>query len=141
MKQAICTFGGLLGGMIAAGFGGWDQAMTTLLIFMAADYLTGLAVAGVFHRSGKTESGALNSNVGFRGLCKKGVCLLIVLVAARLDLLLGVEFMRDAVIIAFIINELISILENAGLMGVPIPEALKRGLDLLQRRSGGTDKT
>lgn len=132
MKYAICTFCGVIGGAIASAFGGWNQAMATLLIFMAVDYITGMIVAGVFHRSGKTESGTLSSNVGFRGLIKKGVCLLIVLVAARLDLLLGIEYMRDAVIIAFILNELISIVENAGLMGIPIPAVIKKAIDVLQ---------
>lgn len=137
MKQSICAFLGVIGGAIASAFGGWNMALTTLIIFMAVDYFSGLIVAAVFHRSRKTESGALNSNVGFRGLCKKGMMLLVVLVAARLDLLLGANFVRDTVCIGMIANELISILENAGLMGVPIPKVLSKAIDVLQDKANG----
>lgn len=137
MKQSICTFLGVIGGAIASAFGGWTGAMTTLIIFMAVDYLSGLVVAGVFHRSRKTDTGALNSNVGFKGLCKKGMMLLVVLVSARLDLLLGSNFVRDAACIGLIANELISILENAGLMGIPIPKVLSGAIEVLQQKAEG----
>lgn len=139
MKQIICTYAGVIGGMIASALGGWDGALATLLGFMAVDYVTGLLVAGVFHRSDKSDSGALSSNAGFRGLTKKGVMLLMVLLGARLDAFLGLSFFRDSVIIAFLTNELISILENAGLMGIPIPAALRRALDLLRSREDGRE--
>ena len=139
MKQIICTYAGVIGGMVASALGGWDGALATLLGFMAVDYVTGLLVAGVFHRSDKSDSGALSSNAGFRGLTKKGVMLLMVLLGARLDAFLGLSFFRDSVIIAFLTNELISILENAGLMGIPIPAALRRALDLLRSREDGRE--
>ena len=139
MKQIVCTYAGVIGGMIASALGGWDGALATLLGFMAVDYVTGLLVAGVFHRSDKSDSGALSSNAGFRGLTKKGVMLLMVLLGARLDAFLGLSFFRDSVIIAFLTNELISILENAGLMGIPIPAALRRALDLLRGRENGEE--
>jgi len=139
MKQIVCTYAGVIGGMIASALGGWDGALATLLGFMAVDYVTGLLVAGVFHRSDKSDSGALSSNAGFRGLTKKGVMLLMVLLGARLDAFLGLSFFRDSVIIAFLTNELISILENAGLMGIPIPAALRRALDLLRSREDGRE--
>lgn len=136
MKTEVCALAGIIGGAAASALGGWDQSLITLIVFMAVDYITGLIVAGVFHRSGKTDSGTLSSNVGFKGLVKKGVMLLVVLMAARLDLLLGVAFVRDAVIIAFILNELISIVENSGLMGVPIPPVIKKAIDMLQDNAG-----
>ena len=139
MKQIICTYAGVIGGMITSALGGWDGALATLLGFIAVDYVTGLLVAGVFHRSDKSDSGALSSNAGFRGLTKKGVMLLMVLLGARLDAFLGLSFFRDSVISAFLTNELISILENAGLMGVPIPAALRRALDLLRSREDGRE--
>lgn len=136
LKNLIITIIGVIGSFISYLFGGLDMALTTLLIFMAIDYITGLVVAAVFHKSNKTESGSLNSRAGWKGLCKKGITLLIVLVAARLDLVMGVTFIRDGVIIAYIANELLSIIENAGLMGIPIPgpitkaiETLKKGID------------
>ena len=134
LKITICTAVGLIGSSIAAAFGGWDAAMITLIIFMAVDYLTGLIVAGVFHNSPKSEGGTLESKAGWKGLCRKGMTLLIVLIAARLDMLLGTSFIRDAVIIAYIANEAISIIENAGLMGVPIPAAIRKAVEVLQQK-------
>lgn len=85
LKITICTAVGLIGSSMAAAFGGWDAAMITLIIFMAVDYLTGLIVAGVFHNSPKSEGGTLESKAGWKGLCRKGMTVLIVLIAARLN--------------------------------------------------------
>ena len=135
MKGTLCSYIGIIGGMISAAFGGWDAALTTLVIFMMIDYLTGIIVAGVFHKSRKTESGALESITGFKGLLRKGIQLLIVLIACRLDMLIGgSSFIRDAVVIAFITNETISIMENAGLMGIPMPKAIKKAIDILKTK-------
>lgn len=147
MKNFLCAEIGIIGSVVARLFGGWDSALSTLIIFMAVDYITGLIVAGVFHRSKKSGSGALESDAGLKGLCKKGVMLLVVLVAYRLDLVTGLDFIRDAAIIAFIANEAISIVENAGLMGVPMPKAVMRAIDILKERmdedenGGGADRT
>ena len=134
MKGYVTTAFGVVCGFITSLFGGWDAALTTLVIFMGIDYVTGLIVAGVFHNSGKTESGALKSRAGWKGLCRKGVTLLIVLVAVRLDIALGSTFIRDAVVIAFIANETISIIENAGLMGIPIPRVIINAIEVLQKK-------
>ena len=138
MKTTICTALGVVGSVIASAFGGWDAAMTTLLVFMGVDYLTGLVVAGVFHTSPKTENGALESRAGWKGMCRKGVTLLIILVACRLDLVMGSTFIRDAAIIAFIANETISIIENAGLMGVPIPAVVVKAIEVLKENAEHT---
>jgi toxin secretion/phage lysis holin len=114
--------------------GGWDGVIITLLIFMSIDYITGLVVAGVFHKSSKSETGALESRAGWKGLAKKCVTLLFVVVAVRLDMLTGASYIRDAVCIGYIINELISITENAGLMGVPIPGVITRSIELLKQK-------
>lgn len=137
MKDIILGTAGIAGAVIASWFGGWTAAMTTLLVFMGIDYLTGILVAGVFHASPKTEDGTLESRAGWKGLVRKGMTLLIVLVAARIDLLLGTTYFRDGVCIAFIVNELLSIIENAGLMGVPIPDALSKAIELLKKKSDG----
>lgn len=131
----ICATLGAIGGAIAAAFGGWTHSLTTLLIVMAADYVTGLIVAGVFKKSPKTETGGLESKAGWKGLFRKGGTLLVVLVAVRLDIELGTTYIRDAVVIAFIINEIVSLVENAGLMGVPIPDPIKNGIDLLKKKT------
>lgn len=131
---------GLIGSLIASLFGGWDTGLITLVIFMTADYFSGLVVAGVFHNSNKTDTGALESKAGWKGLCKKGMTLLFVLIAYRLDLVIGTSYIRDAVIIAFITNELISIVENAGLMGLPMPSVITKAIDILQKKSESEDK-
>ena len=136
-KQMICTAVGAVGSFIASIFGGWDTALATLLIFMAVDYITGLLVAGVFHASPKSENGALESKAGFKGLIRKGLVLVVILVACRMDMLLGVNYIRDAACIAFIVNELISMVENFGLMGVPFPEPIKEAIELLQKMGDG----
>lgn len=135
MKELFCAAAGIIGGTIAQICGGWDGALTTLVIFMAVDYLTGLIVAGVFHKSGKSESGALESRAGFKGLCRKGMMLLIVLVACRLDLMIGSDFIHECVVIAFAANETISIIENAGSMGIPIPAVLSQAVQALKSKS------
>lgn len=135
MKEMICAGIGAVGGVIASAFGGWDAALATLLIFMAIDYASGLIVAGVFRNSPKTESGTLESRAGWKGLCRKAVTLLFVLIAYRLDLVIGVNYIRDAVIIGFIANELISIVENAGLMGIPLPAVIENAVDILTQKS------
>lgn len=135
--NGLCAILGIFGGAIAALFGGWSSSLTTLVIFMAIDYLTGLLVAGVFHASNKTDGGALESRAGFKGLIRKGMMLLVVLVACRLDLVIQSNFIRDACIVGFITNETISIVENAGLMGIPIPPVIVRAIEVLKQK---TDK-
>lgn len=125
---------GVVGGAISSYLGGWDTALQTLIIFMALDYITGLIVAGVFHKSTKSESGALESRAGFKGLCRKGVALLIVLMGCQLDLMAGTDFIRDTCVIAFVTNEALSIIENAGLMGVPVPEVITKGIEILKSK-------
>ena len=137
-KNILISIVGIVGSAIASAFGGWTTGLTTLVIFMAIDYLTGLITAGVFHKSTKTDSGTLESRAGFKGLCRKGVMLLVVLVACRLDLTLSTTYIKDAVIIAFIANEAISIIENAGLMGVPMNDTLKNAIDVLQKKGSGS---
>lgn len=135
MKNLICTVTGIVGSLVASFFGGWTASLTTLLIFMIIDYATGLIVAGVFHASKKTDSGALESRAGFKGLCRKGMILLFVLIGYRLDLAIGTTYIRDAVCIGFVANELISIVENAGLMGIPIPKVINKAIDILTKKT------
>ena len=139
-RSSVCGFIGFIGSLIASQFGGWDAALSTLILFMAVDYITGLVVAGVFHASPKSKDGALESRAGWKGLCRKGVTLLVVLVACHLDTVMGSNFIRDATVIAFIANETLSIIENAGLMGVPIPKALTGAIEILKQKSEQDNK-
>lgn len=135
MKRVICTVVGMVGGFIASLFGGWSMGLVTLLIFMSIDYLSGLIVAGVFHNSPKTGTGTLESRAGWKGLCRKCMTLLFVLIAYRLDLALGINYIRDSVILGFMTNELISIVENAGLMGLPLPAVITKAIDVLTKKA------
>ena len=135
IKNILCAVLGVIGSSISTLFGGWDAALTTLIIFMAIDYVSGVIVAGVFHKSSKSDTGGLNSHIGWQGICRKGITLAIVLIACRLDLLIGTSYIKDAVIIAFCANELISIVENAGLMGLPIPNVIIKAIDVLKEKS------
>ncbi len=134
MKQGICTALGMTGGLVAAGFGGWDAALGALVVCMAVDYLSGSLVALVFCKSQKSETGAYNSAYGWKGLCKKGMQLLFVLVAVQMDAMLGADYIRDAVCIGFCTNEVLSIVENLGLAGIPMPQAVVKALEQLQKK-------
>ena len=133
MKQMICTTLGVLGGALSWIFGGWDAALVALLICMGVDYLSGSIVALVFHNSRKTDTGAYDSGYGLKGLCKKCLMLLFVLAAVQMDRVLDVDYVRDAVCIGFCTNEILSITENLGLAGVPLPQAVVHALEQLQK--------
>ena len=137
VKKQFCAAVGILGGWAAHLMGGWNAALGALIICMSVDYLTGLLVAGIFHASPKSKGGGLESRAGWKGLVRKFVTLLIVLVAHQMDLLMGISYVRDTVIIGFCANECISILENAGLMGLPVPKFLAKVLDQLMEKAGG----
>ena len=134
MKETICTALGVAGAALAAAFGGWDTALMALVVCMAVDYLSGSIVALVFHKSNKSETGAYTSAYGLKGLCKKGLMLLFVLVAVQMDRVLGADYVRDAVCIGFCSNEVLSIVENLGLAGVPMPQAVVKALEQLQKK-------
>lgn len=134
MKHFVNGFLGVSGSVIAFLFGGWTQSLAVLVIFMGIDYLTGLLTA-VVGRSEKTETGGLSSAVGFKGLARKVLVLLFVLIGAQLDRLLGSTFVKDAICISYILNELLSIIENAGVLGVPIPAVIRKVIDLLNKKA------
>ena len=125
-------------GAVAGALGGWSWLMTVLLACMAADYLSGTIVAWL-GRSEKTEYGGLSSKVGAKGLVRKGLMLLVVLVAALLDRALGQNnaMFRDAVCWFYIANEGISLMENLSLAGVPFPQKLKELLGEKAEEAGG----
>ena len=126
---------------LMAGYTDFSYALTaTLIVFMALDYATGLIVAGVFHKSSKSETGALESKAGWKGLCRKCMSLLFVLIAHRLDLALNINYIRDAVILGFMTNELISIVENAGLMGIPLPSVITKAIDVLTKKAESSNQ-
>ena len=132
MKETLCTVFGLMGSALCWAFGGWDAALTALVICMCVDYISGSLVALVFHNSRKSETGSYNSTYGLKGLCKKCMMLLFVIVAVQADNLMGGDFVRDAVCIGFATNEILSIVENLGLAGIPMPQVVVKALEQLQ---------
>ena len=137
IKDVILAVLAALGAFITNALGGWDAVLNLLVAMMAADYITGLAVAAVFKRSNKSESGTLDSKAGFRGLVKKCAILLLVYIAVLLDAAVGTHYVRSAVVLFFIGNEGLSLLENIGLMGVEYPAALRNMLEALREKGDG----
>lgn len=131
MKATICAAAGIVGALVASFLGGWDTALQTLVVFMAIDYATGIIVAAVFKASSKSENGGLDSGVGLKGLLRKLAMLCGVTMAYYLDKVAGTDFVRDATCLAFVCNEGLSIIENFGLMGVPIPAPIRNAIDVL----------
>lgn len=135
----VCTAAGVVGGIVATLFGGWTAGLKALVLLMAIDYLSGLVVAGIFHKSPKSPNGGLESKAGLKGLVRKIFILALVAVAHLVDVLLlsslGIDFVRDAATIGFCANEAISIMENAGLMGIPLPKVLRKAIDLLRAKA------
>lgn len=122
-----------LAGFIAGLFGEWNTMLTILVVMMAADYISGLIVAGC-HKSPKTEGGGLDSKVGFIGIAKKAFIMLLVLVATMLDRAIGngTSIFQSSLVLYYIANEGLSILENAALLGVRFPDKLKRALETMK---------
>ncbi len=124
-----------VGAVIANSLGGWDTGLQTLVILMAVDYVTGVLCALVWKKSPKSTNGTFESNASFRGLIRKMVILLCVLVACRVDVYTGTDMARDAVILFFIANDGLSIVENLGIMGVPIPPAIQNAFAALKGKA------
>ncbi|HDR6315197.1 phage holin family protein [Bacillus wiedmannii] len=125
LKVFIATFGGFCGYFL----GGWDATLKVLVTMAIIDYLTGVIAAGF--------NGELKSKVGFKGIAKKVVLFLLVAAATQVDVIMGTNSaVREATIFLFIGNELLSLLENAGRMGITLPSALTNAVEIL----GGKQK-
>lgn len=133
-----------VGGMIVGMFGGWTTGSKVLVILMVVDYITGIFCALAGH-STKTESGHFWSQVAFLGLLKKFMIMVVILVAAKLDSVLGggsaasgaegVVLFRSAAEFFYIASEGLSIVENAGLLGVPVPKGVQQALEVLREKN------
>lgn len=134
-KTKIIAVISAAGSVIAHALGGWDTALAVLICCMAADYITGLALALVWQKSGKSSTGAFSSAASIKGLLRKGGMLIIVWVGVMLDRVTGVDYVRTAVILFFVANEGLSILENTAVMGVPYPRFLKAALEAMREKA------
>lgn len=124
-----------IAGAVAGLFGEWTVTLTILVVMMATDYISGWIVAAC-GRSPKTEGGGLSSKVGFIGLAKKGFIMLLVLVATMLDKAIGGEtsIFQSSLVLYYIANEGLSVLENAALLGVRFPDKLRKALETLREQ-------
>ena len=132
MKDIFCWVCAIVSSTILYLVGDITMPFIILLIFMCTDYITGLILSGVFKKSKKTKSGGLSSEIGFKGLIKKICIIICVIVANMLDYVLKTNYIRNVVIISFITNEVISIIENLGLIGVKIPKVITNAIDILK---------
>ena len=137
LLAGISSIGGVIGSLIAGLFGGWDIGISVLCIFIVFDLITGLTSAALC-KSKKSESGGINSKVIWIGIMKKILELMMVVIGHQLDLLIGANYIRDAVVIAYIITETISIIENAGLIGLPVPAVITKVIDVLKNKNDNT---
>lgn len=137
----VATILGLVGSFVVSLFGGFDIGMYILFGFMAFDWITGIILAGVFKKSTKTEGGALSSKAGQIGLLRKGLTLGVVIMAHCFDLLIGQgNYFRDGALLAFVVNESVSILENLGAMNVWIPPIIKKAIEILKDKTDAEEK-
>jgi toxin secretion/phage lysis holin len=119
----------IIGAVISFSFGLWSESLTFLLVVMATDYFTGVVAA-------IREGTGLNSNIGFWGLFKKALILLVMVLAHRIDVLLNTDLVMGSAIYFYIANELLSIIENYGRIGLPLPDRLRRIVQVLRDRAG-----
>lgn len=134
LRVEIMTFIGVLGSMLSYLFGEFTEALVALCIMMVIDVILGFTNALIFKKSKKTENGRASSAQGIKGITKKIIILFIVVVANQLDIIMGVNFIKDGVIIAYATMEGLSIVENIAFMGVPVPKVVKDALEILNKK-------
>ena len=135
MRERLWAVACTLGVLTIHYVGDLDAHVKALLVLMGIDYLSGLLLPFVFGKSKKSRLGKFHSRESIKGLFKKGMMIGLIVVAKELDIVIGGEFVADAVIIAFIVNESLSITEHAALAGVPIPEKLRRAIGALHEKT------
>jgi len=119
----------VIGTIIAKALGGWDMALQVLVAMVVLDYITGITLA-IFEKK-------LSSEIGFKGLFKKMMIFALVYLSILLDQATNTDIVRTLTIMFYIANEGISILENAGKLGVPYPAPLKNILVVLKQKNNG----
>ena len=141
-KTFICGSIGAVGSCIAQMLGGWDYAVQTLLLFMIVDCVLGFLCAAIWGKSPKSTNGGLSSQACWKGIVKKCGTFLIVACCTSIDRMLSTDYVRNAVVIAFCVSELISITETAAVMGIlpkSVQNILSKAIDMLKGNSDGGD--
>lgn len=138
-KDMMCTILGILAASGVKLFGGWTPTLNIVLILMGIDLAAGFLVAAVFKKSPKSESGAASSSAMLKGICKKIMMIFLLAVAHQLDVALGVDYIMLAATYGFIANEALSIVENAGLMGIVKSDVIINAIEVLKGKSQKTE--
>ena len=133
VKQVISLVIGTLTTGLMKIIGEPTQDLKILLLLMVVDLIVGFTVSAVWHKSSKTKSGKVSSKVMFKGIVKKILTLVLVIVSYQIDILLGYDVIRHVAIIAFIVQEIISIIENITITGIKAPDIITKALDVLER--------
>ena len=140
MYISVLTVFSAAGAAILSALGGWDTSLQFLIGIMAVDYLLGILIALVWHKSQKTADGTFESNASLKGLLRKFSVLLVVYVAVQLDAVAGTGgYLRTAVILFFVANEGFGVAENLGIMGVPMPEQVKDAFAAIKNKAEKTE--
>ncbi len=134
LKNWVLAVLAAIGSLIARFLGGWDAATILMLVMMGADFVTGVLLAVIWKKSPKTETGGVSSWAALKGFLKKLAMIMIVCIARLMDQALEMDYIRTAVVIFFIGNEGLSLIENLGLMGVPLPKFLQQMLEVLREK-------
>ncbi|KRF35845.1 holin family protein [Paenibacillus sp. Soil787] len=119
-----------LGGLATYAFGEWNELLSLFLMAILVDYVTGIAAS-------MREQRGLNSQVGYWGLARKGLMLLVIMLAQRMDILMNTGLMMTGAIYFYLANEFISITENYGRLGLPLPSFMKRMIQVLRGKEEG----
>ena len=124
---------GAIGSLLINLIGKPTDDLIILLVLMIIDLIVGFLISAIWQKSTKTDSGKLSSRVMFKGIVKKFLTLVIVVIAYQLDILLAMSVIRHIVIIAFIVEEVLSITENIAITGIKIPTIITKALDVLEK--------
>ena len=133
LKNIVSIVTGAIGSLLINLIGKPTDDLIILLVLMIIDLIVGFLISAIWHKSTKTDSGKLSSSVMFKGIVKKFFTLVIVVIAFQLDKLLTMNVIRHIVIIAFIVEEILSITENIAITGIKIPAIITKALDVLEK--------
>lgn len=133
IKSIVSFITGTIGSLLLNLIGEPTDDLLILIILMNIDLVVGFLISAIWQKSSKTDSGKLSSRVMFKGIVKKFLMLVIVVIAYQLDILLAMNVIRHIVIIAFIIEEILSVTENIAITGIKIPAIISKALDVLEK--------
>lgn len=136
MKVILMVIVDFANTLLHATFGEWDSAMTTLLFFMAMDYLACTVIKNLYKCDTKNKK--LKCKTGWKGISKKSMLFVFIMAAHRMDLLMTTQCIRNIVVVAFITNELLSLIESAKMMGIRVPQIFMTAIEILREKIGMT---